>query len=102
MVLLPEATCILEKGVVPVMVKVFESMEFSSGIQGVQKVCEALGLEKRKQLAHRPTTSSDSNTPNPGCVLRRAEEVDISLSSLAKMDFACHFHLGELDYDIFR
>ncbi|CAI9292801.1 unnamed protein product [Lactuca saligna] len=93
-----------EKGaldVVRVMDKVIETMEFSSGIQGMQKACEDLELEKGKQLAYRPTTSSDSDAPDPGFVSRRAKEVDISFSSLAETDFVGHFHLGELNYDSF-
>ncbi|CAI9294037.1 unnamed protein product [Lactuca saligna] len=40
----------LEKGVVHVINKVIESVEFVIGIQGVHMVCEALGFEKGKQL----------------------------------------------------
>ncbi|CAI9281101.1 unnamed protein product [Lactuca saligna] len=66
-----------------------------------QKVCEALRLEKGKQLAPRPATSSESNAMDPERVSEKVKEVDISLSSLVEMDFSVRFHLVELDYDSF-
>ncbi|CAI9291375.1 unnamed protein product [Lactuca saligna] len=92
----------LEKGVVREINKVIVSVEFSSGIQGVQKACEAFKLEKGKQLAGCSTTFGEPESPNLDHVLRGAEEVDITLSSIAETDFAGHFHLGELEYDSFR
>ncbi|CAI9296979.1 unnamed protein product [Lactuca saligna] len=71
-------------------------------IQGLQKACKALGLEKGKQLAHRPTTSSESNAPDLDRISEKAEEVDVTLSSLTETDFAGHFRPVELDYDSFR
>ncbi|CAI9292282.1 unnamed protein product [Lactuca saligna] len=87
------------KGVVRIINKVIERAEFESGIQGVCQACKALGFEKRKQLGGCSTSIGESEFPDPGRVARRAEEVDATLSSLAEIDFAGLFRLGELDYD---
>ncbi|CAI9285879.1 unnamed protein product [Lactuca saligna] len=71
----------LEKWVVHVIEKVIESAKFSSGIRGVGEAYEVL---------------------DPGNVARRVAKVDTALSSLAEMDFASLFRLGELDYEGFR
>ncbi|CAI9260281.1 unnamed protein product [Lactuca saligna] len=84
---------VLENGMVRVINKVIASEEFSSGIQGLQKACEALGLENGKQLACRPTTSSESNAPDLDHVSGKVEAVDVALSSLSETDFAGHFRL---------
>ncbi|CAI9303718.1 unnamed protein product [Lactuca saligna] len=92
----------LEKGVVHVIDKVIKSMEFASGIQGIHNAFEALVFEKGKQLGGCSTISGESEAPEPGCGVRRTEEVDTALSSLAETDFVGLFHPGELDYDSFR
>ncbi|KAL7598536.1 hypothetical protein Lser_V15G27182 [Lactuca serriola] len=94
--------CMLEKGVVRIIDKVIENAKFSNGIQGLRKVCEALGFEKGKQLGGCSTISGESEASDPGRAERRAVEVDIALTSLAETDFAGLFRLGELDYDSFR
>ncbi|CAI9293863.1 unnamed protein product [Lactuca saligna] len=91
----------LEKGVVHLIDKVIDNVEFSSAIQGVCRECEALGFEKGKQLGGCSTISGQSKASNPGLVTRRTAEVDIALSSLVEMDFASLFGLGELNYDSF-
>ncbi|CAI9276802.1 unnamed protein product [Lactuca saligna] len=82
--------------------KTIESTKFASGIHGIHKACEALGFEKGKRLGGLSIIADESKALDPVHVARRTEEADIDLSSLAKMDFAGHFHLGELDYDNFR
>lgn len=74
----------LKKGVVQVIDKVIESVEFANMIEGVQKACEALGLEKWKWLASRSTISSEPEAPNPSRVSKRDEEVDISFRPLLR------------------
>lgn len=81
--------------------KVIESAEFASEIRGVCRACEALGFGNGKRLDGRSATSGEPEVPDPGCVARKAEEVDVTLSSFAEMDFTRLFRLGELDYDGF-
>ncbi|CAI9283924.1 unnamed protein product [Lactuca saligna] len=63
---------------------------------------EALGFEKGKQLGGFSTSFGEPEVPNPSRVARRAEEVDVALSSLAETNFAGLFCLGKLDHDNFH
>ncbi|CAI9260296.1 unnamed protein product [Lactuca saligna] len=72
-----------KEGVVLLNYKVIESLEFSSGIQGVRDACESLGFEKGKQLSGYSTSSGEPEVPYLGHVARRDEEVDVALSSLS-------------------
>ncbi|CAI9304357.1 unnamed protein product [Lactuca saligna] len=92
----------LEKGVVCIIDKVIESAKFANGIWDVCEACEALGFEKGKRMGGRSASAGEPKVPDPGCVARRAEKVDVALSSLAETYFVGLFCLGELDYDGFR
>ncbi|CAI9301947.1 unnamed protein product [Lactuca saligna] len=91
----------LEKGVVRVIDKVIESIEFANGIRGVCEAYEALGFEKGKRMGGHSASVREPKVPDPSRVARRIEKVDVTLSSLAETDFAGLFHLGEMDYDDF-
>lgn len=92
----------LEKGAARVIDEVIKGAKFANGIQGVRRECKPLGFEKGKQLGGCSTIFGESEAPDPVRVMRMAEEVDIALTSLAKMNFMGLFRLGELDYDSFR
>ncbi|CAI9295127.1 unnamed protein product [Lactuca saligna] len=88
--------------VVCVIDKVIESTKFTKGVQDVCEACEALGIEKGSQLSECSMYSSKSKVLGPGQVASRANQLNISLTSFVKTDFAGLFHLGEFDYDGFR
>ncbi|CAI9272063.1 unnamed protein product [Lactuca saligna] len=92
---------ILEKGVVHVIDKVIKSVEFPSRIQGIREACEALGLEKGKQLGGCSTSVGEPEVLYPGLVVRRAEEVDTAISSLLRRISQPSFIWGKLYYDDF-
>ncbi|CAI9298177.1 unnamed protein product [Lactuca saligna] len=92
----------LEKGVVHVIDKVIDSVEFSNGIQGVREACEALRFEKGKQLGGCSTIAGEPEVLDPSRVTRRAEDMDTTLSFFAETNFVGLFRLGKLDYDGFH
>ncbi|CAI9294196.1 unnamed protein product [Lactuca saligna] len=85
---------VLDKGVVRVIDKVIKSAKFASRVLVVREACEALGIEKGKQLGGCSTSFGEHEVSDPVRVTRRAKEVDATLLSLAEMNFVGFFHLG--------
>ncbi|CAI9266098.1 unnamed protein product [Lactuca saligna] len=93
--------CIRKEGVVCVIDKVIESVEFAKGVHDVHEACESLGFKKGRQLSGCSRSSSKSEVSGPSQVASMSTEVNSALTSFVETHFVGLFHLGELDYDEF-
>ncbi|CAH1439079.1 unnamed protein product [Lactuca virosa] len=88
--------CVLLKGVVRVVDRIFESSEFALGIHRVKAACVAAGIEKGKKMAQAWPAGNIPGSSDPDAVVQSVNAMPVVIRAFFKTDFASYFRLGEL------